>query len=123
MAKDKIEKKLDQLVGFRQAHDSSVTEVEDVIEQALMSCPDLKQRYDNLQKEIKFVSESERKLTSEIKEAVLKGGVSVKGELLHAIYSKGRTTWDGTKLEGFAIAHPEINECKKVGGPSVAIRG
>jgi len=47
---------------------------------------------------------------------------SIKGEQLQAVFSKARTTWDGKKLEGYAVAHPEIEKLKKTGSPSVAIR-
>lgn len=57
----------------------------------------------------------------EIKTAVLAGKVSVKG-VYHAIYVKGHVTWDSKKLDGYAIAHPEINEARKTGKPSVRIK-
>jgi len=61
-------------------------------------------------------------LTRSIKSATLSLQASEKGSRLHAIYTKGRTTWDGALLKGYAVAHPEINEFKKVGKPSVSIR-
>ena len=64
------------------------------------------------------------KLTAEIKEAVKECKESVKGSYLHAIYVKGRDGgWDTPKLEGYALAHPEILTAKKPDGePSVTIR-
>lgn len=63
-------------------------------------------------------------LTEEIKQAVLINGESVKGTYLHAVYAKGREGgWDGAKLKGFAMAHPEIMAAKKPDGePTVSIR-
>ena len=61
-------------------------------------------------------------LTGVINKAILESGKSVKGELLQAIFSKGKTTWDTKALVGFALAHPEIDKLKKVGKPSVSIR-
>ena len=46
----------------------------------------------------------------------------LKGSLLHAIYAAGRASWDTKALEGYAVAHPEILQFKKVGEPSVSIR-
>lgn len=54
--------------------------------------------------------------------AVVALGASVKGEHLHAVYSKGRATWDGKLLEGYAVAHPEVLACRNVGEPTVSIR-
>lgn len=61
-------------------------------------------------------------LTTQIKEVVIRNGVSVKGKYLRAIYSKGRKTWDTKAMEGSALAHPEINKFKKTGQPSISIR-
>lgn len=47
---------------------------------------------------------------------------SVKGEQLHAVYSKGRTTWDGKKLDGMMALIPQLKEARKEGEPSVSIR-
>ncbi len=68
------------------------------------------------------VLENIAKLTDEIKTAVIAGSASVKGTYLHAVYSKPRVTWDSKGLEGFMVAHPEIEAFRKVGNPSVSIR-
>lgn len=57
-----------------------------------------------------------------IRARVLALGESVKTPWKRAIYSKGRTTWDSKRLGGYAVAHPEILEMRKVGKPSVSIR-
>ena len=61
-------------------------------------------------------------LTESIKASVIGLGASEKGSRLHAVYAKGRETWDSKGLGGYAVAHPEINSFKKVGSPSVSIR-
>lgn len=61
-------------------------------------------------------------LTDDIKGNVIIQGISVKGSFLMAVFNKARVTWDGKILEGYAVAHPEINAAKKVGEPSVSIR-
>ena len=61
-------------------------------------------------------------LTTDIKSLTLDRRVSEKGSRLHAVYAKGRETWDSKGLGGYAVAHPEINSFKKVGSPSVSIR-
>lgn len=57
-----------------------------------------------------------------IKYQVVDLGKSVKGSSLHAVYSKPRVTWDSKGLDGFAVAHPEMEAFRKVGQPSVSIR-
>ena len=56
------------------------------------------------------------------KELVIQAGETVKGNLIQAVYSKPRVTWDSKILEGLAIAMPEIDRAKKVGSPSVSFR-
>jgi hypothetical protein len=61
-------------------------------------------------------------LESEVRLAVLAHGETVKGDKYKAVFSKGRVTWDTKGLDGFAVAHPEIETLKRVGNPSVSIR-
>ena len=61
-------------------------------------------------------------LTDLIKSDVITGGASVKGKYLHAVFTKGRVSWDTKKLDGLMIAIPELAECRKEGEPSVSIR-
>ena len=64
------------------------------------------------------------KLTAEIKQAVKDAGKTVKGKYFMAVWVKGRDGgWDTAKLQGYALAHPEILTAKKPDGdPSVTIR-
>lgn len=57
-----------------------------------------------------------------VKSLVLEYGQSVKAELLHAVYTKGKTTWDGAKLDGMVSIIPQIADARKTGQPSVSIR-
>jgi hypothetical protein len=61
-------------------------------------------------------------LRTAVIEQTLQIGGSVKGSLYQAIYAKGRVTWDGAKLDGYLIAHPELAAARRVGEPSVSIR-
>ena len=56
-----------------------------------------------------------------IKAAVIKNGESVKG-VYTASYVKGRVSWNDKALDGYAAAHPEIKEFKKIGKPSARIK-
>jgi hypothetical protein len=57
-----------------------------------------------------------------LKQAVLERGASVKGTALHAIYVKGRVTWDSRYLDIYAASHPEIQPARTEGQPSVSLR-
>jgi ABC-type phosphate transport system auxiliary subunit len=61
-------------------------------------------------------------LESEVKTDVVTLGESVKGNVLHAVYAKGRITWDTKGLEGVLINQPELAKFRKEGDPSVSIR-
>ncbi|SRR5688572_20981440 len=61
-------------------------------------------------------------LREEIKSDVLEHGASVRGGHLQAVYSRGRITWDTRRLEGYAEEHPEINDFRREGAPSVSLR-
>ena len=62
------------------------------------------------------------KLRELIKEDVLEHGSTVKGEHIMAVWNKGRESWDTKALKGYAAAHPDVLQLKKVGEPSVTIR-
>jgi hypothetical protein len=72
--------------------------------------------------QLQHLRDTESEVQAAVKAAVLKHGESVKGSALHAVYAKGRTTWDAKLLDGYAVAHPEVNVFKKVGEPTVSIR-
>jgi hypothetical protein len=61
-------------------------------------------------------------LTEEIKQAVMMAGASVKGAHLHAVYTRGRVTWDTKGLDKFAVSHPEVTQYRKQGEPNVSLR-
>ena len=61
-------------------------------------------------------------LENEIKTAVITAGASVKGKHFQAVYTKGRVTWDGKKLDGMMAIIPGLEAARSVGAPSVSIR-
>lgn len=71
---------------------------------------------------IRAAQEKYAELEAQIKTAVVEAGASVKGAELHAVYAKGRVSWDGKKLEGMAALIPQLAEARTVGAPSVSIR-
>lgn len=61
--------------------------------------------------------------TEKAKALVIQHGASVKGAYLHAVYSAGRVSWDSKKLDGMIAIIPAIADARKVGEPSVSLRG
>lgn len=61
-------------------------------------------------------------MEAEIKEEVLARGETVKTDYMTVTWNKGKTSWDGKLLEGYALAHPDILAAKKVGAPTVSFR-
>jgi septation ring formation regulator EzrA len=88
--------------------------------------PEIKQQLIDLDAEystsIESLNEGIANLTSEIKQDILQNGGSVKGDYLHAIWVKGRVSWDTKSLDGYALGHPELLALRKEGEPSVTIR-
>ena len=61
-------------------------------------------------------------LQGEIKAAVAEAGQSVRHGNIQVVYSRGRTTWDSHGLTQYAEEHPEVNDFRREGKPSVSIR-
>lgn len=68
------------------------------------------------------ISERISQLEGEIETQVIAQGVTSKGTRLQAVYNKGRVSWDNKALDGYAVAHPELLNLRKVGLPSVSFR-
>jgi hypothetical protein len=71
---------------------------------------------------LETASERMAALEAEIKAAVAEAGQSVKHGNIQAVYARGRTTWDTKGLNSYAAQHPEINDYRREGKPSVSIR-
>lgn len=57
-----------------------------------------------------------------IKTAAVEIGETVKAEHYMAVYTQPKPAWDNGKLEGFALIHPEILQCRTEKNPYVSIR-
>lgn len=68
------------------------------------------------------LQEQIKQLESEIKVEVLELKQSLKGKGIDVIYNKGRESWDGKILTGYAVAHPEILTARKIGNPTVSFK-
>ena len=71
---------------------------------------------------VQVANERAEGLESAIKAAVVNAGHTIRGERYMAVYAKGHTSWDTKKLQGLALAHPEISACATVGKPIVSLR-
>jgi len=61
-------------------------------------------------------------LQIEIRTETLQHGVTVKSEHYMSVFTQPKPAWDGSKLEGYAVAHPEILAFRKEKNPYVSIR-
>lgn len=59
---------------------------------------------------------------AEARQAVLMAGQSIKEEGIYAVYVRGRVSWDGRGLSEYVQTHPEVQQFRRVGPPSVSLR-
>ena len=119
-----IIERLDRLAEFHDLRDLLVLDKQQMIDRIIT--PELKKQVADIEAEFSnreaAAIETISALEEEIKRSVLSEGESVKGLRLQAVWSKGRVSWDDKALTGYAKAHPEINDLRKQGEPSVSIR-
>jgi hypothetical protein len=119
-----ITEKLERLAETREDFDKLQAMQEKLVNEAIPA--EVKARLDEIEAEfgplLQAAANGIALLENEIKTAVLEGKASVKGARLQAVYTKGKETWDGKSLAGFALAHPEILALRSYGAPSVSIR-
>lgn len=124
MDESEIIVKLDQLAECRSAREILEADKAQRLKDAIP--PEVQAEFDAIMEEFDAPLSASAELTGtlegEIRDAVGELEHSVKGNLLHAVWSKGRVTWISDALEGYAMAHPEILNFQKIGSPSVSIR-
>ena len=122
-ASDKIAAKLNKLTDLRSQIEKTSAEYELA---KLNAVKPVRGKLDAI--EGKYSGSLEREtakaqlLEAEIRSDVLAFQESVKADKLHAIYVKGRVTWDGKGLDGYSVANPQVLTFRKQGEPSVTIR-
>lgn len=122
VTKKEIVKDLNVLASLVDVCSSFQTELGELIQQAFRSCPDLYERYKEINASLDTMTKRRCDLVEKIVIDVTKRGQTIKGDLLMAVYSNGKITWETSELNGYAVKHPEINKFKKIGKASVAIR-
>ena len=119
-----IRQKLDQLAEFYAQRDAAMLERQSLLDEIYTA--EIKARMAEIEAE--FATKTEgvtaniAALEAEIKQAVVTHGASVKGSFFHAVFAKGRVSWDTKSLDSYATAHPELLTFRKEGEPSVSIR-
>lgn len=124
MAKPTIERKITQqldTLGELKLQSAGIDEaIQKLIDESIP--PAILKRIQALKSSKETADDAVTKLETDIKNAILVRGESLKATTLQAVYTKGRETWDSKGLAGYAIVHPEILKLKKTGEPSVSIR-
>ena len=124
MNENEIKQKLDQLAEFQSERDVAMLEKQRLLDEVYSA--EIKTRMAEIEAEFagktEAVNENIAALEAEIKQAIITHGASVKGSVLHAVFAKGRVSWDTKSLDGYATAHPELLTFRKEGEPSVSIR-
>jgi hypothetical protein len=117
---EKIEKYSDLGVGIDLIHQ----EKQALIDQVLT--PEIKEKLAEIDAEfdpkVDELAEQKSMLEAEIKQEVLQAGRTVKGTYHQFVYGKPRVTWNVPALDGYAEAHPEIKQFRKLGNSSVSVR-
>ena len=117
------QEKLDRLAEL-DAHRDAVLMDKEALKQQIMP-EEVKQQLRDVDSEynpkLEAISQERAQLEAEVRNDVMVYGVSVKGERYRASYVKGRISWNTEALDGYALAHPEINICRKEGAPTVRI--
>ena len=117
---EKIEKYSDLTFGI----DAISQEKQALIDQVLT--PEIKEKLAEIDAEfdpkVEDISQQKSMLEAEIKQEILEAGRTIKGTYHSFVWSKPRVSWDTKALDGYAAAHPEIQQFRIEGSPSVSVR-
>lgn len=119
-----LQTQLDYLYDLKSALSVIEMDKQSVIDTVLT--PEIREKLSEIETEFSFqkkvIQDSIDQIEVEIKEAVKESGETIRGKFLMAVYNKGRVSWDTKSLDGYAAAHPEVAQFRKVGDPSISIR-
>lgn len=119
-----IKTKLDELANLRAAHDAITLQKQALVDSILTD--EIKAKLADIDAEFlgkhEVINDKANPLEAEIKQAILAHGASVKGAFLHAIWMKGRVSWQSKGLDGYMVAHPEIATFRTEGEPTCSLR-
>lgn len=124
MNEKELQEKLDVLAEVITIRENLLSDKQTILDSLIP--PEIKLKMMEVEEEfenqIKQANENVSAFEDVIKAEVKAFGQSVKGELIMAVWSKPRVSWDQKGLDGFMVAHPEIKAFRKEGEPSVSIR-
>jgi phage host-nuclease inhibitor protein Gam len=116
--------KLNQLAEWRNAV-SEIYADKQVLIESLYS-PELKQKIQEIEDEFKPKADSMNNniatLETSIKADVILIGATAQGDILEAIFTSGRISWDTKGLDEAIKVLPQLEQYKKKGDPYVTIR-
>lgn len=124
MNENEIRAQLNRLAEYHAERDAVALEKQALVDSVLT--PEIKTRLAEI--DLEFAAREDAvdanisEMESHVKTAVIAHGGSVKADYLHAVWAKGRVSWDTKSLDGYAVAHPELFAFRKEGQPSVSIR-
>lgn len=117
------QEKLDRLAELDAHRDTILVDVE-ALKKSIIPA-EIKEQLRDIDSEynpkLDSISQERAQLEAEVRNDVMVTGESVKGNTYRASYVLGRTSWDTAALDGYAAAHPEISQFKKLGAPTVRI--
>jgi hypothetical protein len=117
---EKIEKYSDLTFGI----DAISQEKQALIDQVLT--PEIKEKLAEIDAEfdpkVDELAQQKSMLEAAIKQEILQAGRTIKGTFHQFVWSKPRVSWDTKALDGYAAAHPEIQQFRIEGSPSVSVR-
>jgi hypothetical protein len=124
MTEDEIRMRLDELSEVMSARD--VARIDHQTARQALIPPEIQTALADLDAEFTMrdaaIALNLQELETEIKQAVLAHGASVKGTHVHAVWSKPRVNWDARGLDRYAAQHPGILVLRSESDPSVALR-
>ena len=117
---EKIEKYSDLAFGI----DAISQEKQALIDSVLT--PEIKEKLAEIDAEfdpkVEDILQQKSMLEAAIKQEILEVGRTIKGTYHSFVWSKPRVSWDTKALDGYAAAHPEIQQFRIEGSPSVSVR-
>jgi hypothetical protein len=121
--RERVVDKLNRLADLRAALDLTRMDYEakraEVLKQVQAELDAIAAEYEPL---LEAAEANAATLEGEVKNDVLLRGESVDNEHFHAIYMKGRVSWDSEGIQDYARAHPDVLQFRKTGQPSVSLR-
>lgn len=121
---ESIVEKLDRLANFQAQLDVFELEKKALIDKIIT--PEIRAQLEDIEAEfagqIEAVEANIASLEAEIKQDVIRHGITVKGTFLMAVCNQGRVSWDTASLDSFSQQHPEILGFRRQGEPFTSIR-